>query len=100
MKNVEVLDRSSLLSGLYAELNLKSRETAIVTIDMHRGHLDMDVATMPAKPEDAKRVIANAKRVLDFARNESSTGKATTSSTTRSAWTASTARTCASCWMP
>ncbi len=28
----------------------------------------MDVATMPAKPEDAKRVVANAASVLDFAR--------------------------------
>ena len=36
---------------------------------MHRGHLDMDVATMPAKPEDAKRVIGNAKDALNFARN-------------------------------
>jgi nicotinamidase-related amidase len=35
---------------------------------MHRGHLDMDVATMPAKPEDAKRVIANARQALDAAR--------------------------------
>ena len=37
---------------------------------MHRGHLDMDVATMPAKPEDAKRVIANARVALEFARGE------------------------------
>lgn len=56
------------MSGLYKELSLKPRETAVVTIDMHRGHLDMAVATMPAKPEDAKRVIANAKQVLDQAR--------------------------------
>ena len=41
------------------ELRLKAEETAVVTIDMHRGHLDMEVATMPAKPEDAKRVIAS-----------------------------------------
>jgi biuret amidohydrolase len=68
MTNVSIVDRSSLVSGLYKDLALKPRETAIVTIDMHRGHLDMDVATMPAKPEDAKRVIANAKRVLDYAR--------------------------------
>ena len=67
--NVEIVDRSSLLSGLYKELKLEPRETALITIDMHRGHLDMDVATMPAKPEDAKRVIANAKAALDFARN-------------------------------
>lgn len=68
MSSVSLVDRSSLMSGLYQELVLKPRETAIVTIDMHRGHLDMDVATMPAKPEDAKRVIANAKQVLDYAR--------------------------------
>jgi nicotinamidase-related amidase len=29
----------------------------------------MDVATMPAKPEDAKRVIANARVALDFSRS-------------------------------
>ena len=66
--NVPLVDRSSLMSGLYNELVLKPRETAVVTIDMHRGHLDMDVATMPAKPEDAKRVIARAREVLDFCR--------------------------------
>lgn len=68
MKNVEIVDRSSLLKGLYQQLSLRAQESAIVTIDMHRGHLDMDVATMPTKPEDAARVIGNAKQVLDFAR--------------------------------
>ena len=68
MEPVEVVDRSSLIRGLHEQLDLKARETAVVTIDMHRGHLDMEVATMPAKPEDAKRVIANGAAVLDFAR--------------------------------
>jgi nicotinamidase-related amidase len=68
MKNLELVDRSSLLAGLYQQLSLRGKQTALVTIDMHRGHLDMDVATMPAKPEDAKRVIANARAALDFAR--------------------------------
>jgi nicotinamidase-related amidase len=68
MKNVEIVDRASLLQGLYRELELEAKDTAIVTIDMHRGHLDMEVATMPAKPEDAKRVIANARQILDFSR--------------------------------
>src|SRR5216684_4117059 len=68
MASIEVVDRSSLISGLYEQLVLNPRETAIVTIDMHRGHLDMDVATMPARPEDAKRVIANARAALDVAR--------------------------------
>ena len=68
MKPVDIVDRASLISGLHKQLALNPKETAMVTIDMHRGHLDMDVATMPAKPEDAKRVIANAKAALDFAR--------------------------------
>ena len=66
---VEIVDRSSLLRGLHGALSLKAKDTAIVAIDMHRGHLDMEVATMPAKPEDAKRVIGNAKDALNFARN-------------------------------
>jgi nicotinamidase-related amidase len=66
--NVNVVDRSSLIAGLYGQLELRPAETALITIDMHRGHLDMDVATMPAKPEDAKRVIGNARKVLDFSR--------------------------------
>jgi biuret amidohydrolase len=66
--SVNIVDRSSLLAGLYRELVLDPKQTAIVTIDMHRGHLDMDVATMPTRPEDAKRVIANARAALDFAR--------------------------------
>jgi nicotinamidase-related amidase len=68
MKPVEIVDRTSLVAGLYRQLELKPGETAVITIDMHRGHLDMDVATMPAKPEDAKRVIANARQVLDVSR--------------------------------
>jgi len=65
---VDIVDRATLVSGLFKQLKLSPAETAVITIDMHRGHLDMDVATMPAKPEDAKRVIANAKEILDSAR--------------------------------
>src|SRR5713226_1941212 len=68
MSQVQIVDRWSLISGLYRQLELRPAETAVITIDMHRGHLDMDVATMPAKPEDAKRVIANARAALDVAR--------------------------------
>jgi biuret amidohydrolase len=69
MKNVQIVDRSTLLAGLYKELKIRAAETAVIAIDMHRGHLDMDVATMPAKPEDAKRLIARGKEALDFARS-------------------------------
>src|SRR5262249_143874 len=41
---------------------------AIIAIDLHRGHLDMDVATMPTSPEIARQVIAANKRLFDWAR--------------------------------
>jgi len=68
MAQIDIVDRSSLVKGLYRELALDPRQTAIITVDMHRGHLDMDVATMPASPEDARRVIDYGRAALDFAR--------------------------------
>ena len=66
MLSVEIVDRSSMTEKLYQGLSLDPAETAIVTIDMHRGHLDPAVATMPTSPEDAKRVIANARELFEF----------------------------------
>ena len=68
MSTVNIVDRPALFAGLYRELELDPKETAVVAVDMHRGHLDMDVATMPATPEDAARVINNAEAALDYAR--------------------------------
>lgn len=69
MTSVEIVDRSDLIGKIHAALDLRPRETAIVTVDMHRGHLDMDVATMPAKSEDASRIIAASAEVLALARS-------------------------------
>ncbi len=69
-KNVEILDRSSMVDRLKHDLALEPERTAIITIDMHRGHLDPKVATMPAKPEDCERVIQAAERCLGFARSQ------------------------------
>ena len=71
MENIEILDRRTLIEGLYRELALDAKQTAVVAVDMHRGHLDMEVATMPTRPEDAQRVIANAREALAFARARS-----------------------------
>jgi nicotinamidase-related amidase len=70
MPAVEIVDRSSMTEKLYAGLLLDPRETAIVTIDMHRGHLDPAVATMPTSAEDSRRVIASARDLLNFARSQ------------------------------
>lgn len=69
MKTVEIVDRSSMLTKLHESLVLKPSETAMVTVDLHRGHLDPKIATLPAKPEDATRVVARAREVLEFARS-------------------------------
>jgi biuret amidohydrolase len=39
-------------------LGLEEIRPAVVAVDLHRGHLDMDVATLPAPPKVAKRVVA------------------------------------------
>ena len=69
-KMVEILDRSSMVDRLKRDLVVDPERTAIITIDMHRGHLDPKVATMPAKPEDCERVIKAAERCLGFARSQ------------------------------
>ncbi len=39
-------------------LGLEEVRPAVVAIDLHRGHMDMDVATLPAPPDVAERVVA------------------------------------------
>src|ERR1017187_2432753 len=70
MAAVDIADRSASLAQMYRELRLAPRETAVVTVDMHRGHLDMEVATMPASPQDAERVVAKGCAAQDSAREQ------------------------------
>ena len=49
-------------------LGVDHPKAAVVAIDLHRGHLDPDVATMPVAPEVAGRVIAANKRLFDWCR--------------------------------
>lgn len=49
-------------------LGVDHPRAAIVAIDLHRGHLDMAVATMPTSPEVAARVIAANGRLFAWAR--------------------------------
>ncbi|MGH9247902.1 MAG: cysteine hydrolase family protein [Acidimicrobiales bacterium] len=41
---------------------------AVVTIDLHRGHLDATCATMPLSADAAERVVENNRRFLEAAR--------------------------------
>ncbi|WP_158807197.1 cysteine hydrolase family protein [Beijerinckia sp. L45] len=49
-------------------LGVSQPKAAVVAIDLHRGHLDMAVATMPTSPEVAKQVIAANLRLFTWAR--------------------------------
>jgi biuret amidohydrolase len=49
-------------------LGVDHPKAAVVAIDLHRGHLDMAVATMPTAPDVAARVIAANKRLFDWCR--------------------------------
>jgi biuret amidohydrolase len=69
MAEIQLIDRSSMIAALNREIEIVPRSTAIVAIDMHRGHLDMSVATMPTTPADAERVIGNAAKLLGYARS-------------------------------
>lgn len=68
MAKVDILDRSNMVSALKNQIIIDPASTAIVAVDMHRGHLDPAVATMPAAPEDCERVIRNAKDAMAAAR--------------------------------
>ena len=52
-RTVEIEDHAEGLAMMKAELEIHPGKTALVTIDMHRGHLDMTHATMPPFPDDA-----------------------------------------------
>lgn len=42
---------------------------AVLTVDLHRGHLDPDIATLPVEPDRADAVVAASERLLDAARD-------------------------------
>ena len=50
-------------------LGVDQIKAAVVAIDLHRGHLDMSVATMPTTPDVATRIIAANKRLFDWCRS-------------------------------
>ena len=68
MKTIEIEDHCSALKAMNEHLQIDPKKTAIVTIDMHRGHLDPVEATLPVSMEESKRVCQNAHDLLTFAR--------------------------------
>jgi nicotinamidase-related amidase len=67
---VEFQDRSAYKARMNQLLTLDRRRTAMVTVDMQRDYLDLDVASSPVAPDEAERVVKHARDMLDFARGE------------------------------
>ena len=68
VETVRILDRQEAVDALKAQLVLDPRRTAVVAVDLHRGHLDPTIATMPIPAERARRVVDGAARLLRLAR--------------------------------
>jgi nicotinamidase-related amidase len=67
---VEFRDRSDYKRRMNELLRIDPRRTVVLTVDMQNDYLDMKHATAPTAPEEAKRVIGHAQRLLAFARAE------------------------------
>ena len=52
---VEFLDRSEYAAAMNARLELDPRRTAVLTVDMQRDYLDMQVASAPVAYERTAR---------------------------------------------
>jgi nicotinamidase-related amidase len=70
MKTLEIEDHEATLKNLNERLQIDPKKTAIVTVDMHRGHLDPIEATLPVSVEESERVCQNAHDLLTFARSQ------------------------------
>lgn len=68
MKTTNWEDHSDQLGRLNDWLSIDPDRTAVVTIDMHRGHLGGEDATMPVKGEVVDQVLGAAEKFLRFAR--------------------------------
>jgi nicotinamidase-related amidase len=66
---IELVDRSEMKQRLKERLQIDPHRTAILAVDMHRGHLDPEVATMPAPPEQCRPVADSTVRLFDLARD-------------------------------
>jgi nicotinamidase-related amidase len=63
-----IVPRQAFLEALRGQLQFDPARTAVLAVDVHRGHLDPDVATMPVAPGDARRVRAATAKLLAGAR--------------------------------
>ncbi|HEX9245970.1 MAG TPA: hypothetical protein VGA35_07385, partial [bacterium] len=64
----EILDRREFVEALRSQLTIDPRRTAMLAVDVHRGHLDPEIGTMPVEASDAARCRAALARLFAGAR--------------------------------
>ena len=65
---VDFQDRSDYKRRMNALLEIDPQKTVVLTVDMQNDYLDMQLATAPVAPDEAKRVLTHTRRLLAFAR--------------------------------
>jgi nicotinamidase-related amidase len=70
VKTIEIEDHDNTLKVLNEYLQIDPKKTAIVTVDMHRGHLDPVEATLPISFDESRKVCQKAHDLLTFARTQ------------------------------
>lgn len=67
---VEFQDRNAYKDAMNALLKIDPRRTVVMTVDMQRDYLDLEVGGAPVAADDAERVLKYSRDLLDFARSE------------------------------
>ena len=65
---IELRDRSAFFDAVDAALEIDPSHSAVLTIDMHRGHLDEQLATMPVPGGAAQGLLDRSRALLGDAR--------------------------------
>lgn len=64
-----MVDRSAMIARMKEALRLDPRSTAVITVDIQRGNVDPEVATLPVPEGECRRILENTARLLRFARS-------------------------------
>ncbi len=62
------VDRFAMVERMKQMLTLDPAGTAVITIDMQRGALDPELATLPVPADECKRVLEGIQKLLEMAR--------------------------------
>ena len=67
---VEFRNMTEYKEKMNALLNLDPRRTVVLTVDMQRKYLDLEIGSDPVARDESERVLRHGKELLDFARSE------------------------------